>query len=176
MPPGYFWDSYEAAASGSLWSVNTGLWQLAAAVGGSGFGRGVRVGLRDHLCLPSGGDHLSCSTPGLFRQCQAVVTSSGGSLVVFVFFFSDGGSLWLTAHTPASGSSRWSESLAVCPSHCWTEARVHHVSLHLLLLDRNRSFPLFSAGMNLACLWVWCGGIYWFICTNQERKYQPNLI
>lgn len=39
-----------------------------------------------------GGDHLSCSTLGLFGQFQAAVTNSGGSLVVFVFFFSAGGS------------------------------------------------------------------------------------
>ena len=117
MPPGQIWGSHDVAACGWVCLVNTGFWWPAAAVGGSGWGvvSGWVCGIIS-VCL--WGDHLSFSTPGLFGQFHAAETNSGGSLVVFVFFFSAGGSLWLTAHTAASGSSRWSESLDVCLSAC----------------------------------------------------------
>lgn len=98
MPPGQIRGSDNVAASGSVRSLNAGgRWRLLAAVGGwlllrVGQVLGKGPSLWDRFCLPLGGDHLSCSTPGLFRQFLAVVTGSVVSLVVSVFFLSAEGS------------------------------------------------------------------------------------
>lgn len=95
--------------------VNTGFWQLAPApLGGSGLGVVSGRVLWDHLCLPFfgenwlvvvvGGEGTTCLVP--HRSCLdsfSVVTRSEGSLVVFVFFFSAGGSC----------VSRWTESFSL---------------------------------------------------------------
>lgn len=116
-------------------------------------------------------DHLSRSTLCLF---QAVVTSTRGSLVVFVFFFSAGSSFLTHSWHVAAGEVR--VKLLVClttglKSRFNTSAYITHYR------ERKRSFPHFSVSMNLvdhlAYLCVWCGDGYWLMCKTLEIMFQP---